>query len=135
LGEIVALNLYKRNQGRLARQVSGACLGLIVAFGAWTLSKGPLAGNDPTISNGIPLLLAVLGFWVIFRSLNYPKYADFLIAVEAEMDKVSWASKGELIRATIVVIFTMVFLGLSLFAFDVFWNWAFTVIRFLRMDG
>ena len=32
--------------------------------------------------------------------MNMPRFADFLIAVEAEMNKVSWPSKAELIRSS-----------------------------------
>ena len=36
--------------------------------------------------------VAVLAFglWLGYRIVNVPQFADFLIAVEAEMNKVSW---------------------------------------------
>jgi preprotein translocase subunit SecE len=38
------------------------------------------------------------------------------------MSKVSWSSKQELIRATIVVLGTMFFLAIVLFLYDVIWQ-------------
>ena len=51
------------------------------------------------------------------------------------MDKVSWPSKPELYRATVVVITTMVFIGIVLFFYDMFWQWFFTLkyIKFLEI--
>ena len=37
-------------------------------------------------------LLLLLGLWIGYRLVNMPQFADFLIAVEAEMNKVSWPS-------------------------------------------
>jgi len=44
------------------------------------------------------------------------------------MNKVTWPSKDELIRAAIVVIFTIFFLATTLFLFDVVWQWFFSLI-------
>ena len=66
--------------------------------------------------------------------VNYPRFADFLISVEAEMDKVSWSSKSELYRATVVVLVTMVLIGIILFVFDVIWQYFFEFIGFLEIS-
>ena len=50
---------------------------------------------------------------------------DFLIAVEADMNKVSWPSKGELIRSSVVVIFVIFMLAVVLFGYDVLWQYLF----------
>ena len=65
-------------------------------------------------------MLAVVGVWAAFRSVNWPAFADFLIAVEAEMNKVSWPLRGELFRSSAVVIFTIFAIGIVLFGFDAF---------------
>ena len=54
-----------------------------------------------------------------------PRFADFLIAVEAEMAKVSWPTRGELFRSSLVVLFTIFALAAVLSVFDVLWNWLF----------
>ena len=131
--ELLSARLYKRNQGRLTRQLTAVGFSLIVIFGAWTLSQGPLSGYDATgIRVGLPVLVAVVAVWVIFRVVNYPEFADFLISVEAEMAKVSWADKPRLIRATAVTVVVMFVLGFLLFMFDQFWIWFFRLIGFLK---
>ena len=57
-----------------------------------------------------------------FRVVNMPRFADFLIAVEAEMNKVSWPSRSELVRSSIVVLITIFVLAVVLFAYDMFWG-------------
>jgi preprotein translocase subunit SecE len=47
-----------------------------------------------------------------------PAFADFLISVEGEMNKVSWPSRGELFRASIVVMLVIFFLAALLFFYD-----------------
>lgn len=132
---LLETSLYKRNQGRVTRQLTAVGFGLLVFLGVWTLAKGPLSNYDqqPAIQVGIPVLLAVLGGWACYRSVNYPRFADFLISVEAEMDKVTWSSKDDLIRSTSVVIGTMFFLGFTLFLYDLFWQWFFQLIGFLQI--
>ncbi len=120
--ELLAIDLYKRNQGRLARQLTAAAIGAIVVAGAYVLSQGPLAGMPRELRVGIPFLITAIAAWVIFRLVNYPRFAEFLISVEAEMGKVSWAGKQELYRATIVVLSTMLFLGVILFFYDLLWQ-------------
>jgi len=67
--------------------------------------------------------------------VNMPRFADFLIAVEAEMNKVSWPSRGELIRSSLVVIFVLFFLMGVLFGFDLFWGLVFEAIGILKKSS
>jgi preprotein translocase subunit SecE len=60
--------------------------------------------------------------------VNIPQFADFLIAVEAEMNKVSWPSRGELVRSAAVVIFVIFLLATVLFAYDLIWRQLFVFI-------
>jgi preprotein translocase subunit SecE len=120
--ELLAVGLYKRSQGRLARQLTAAGIGAIVVAGAYVLSQGPLAGYSQNLRVGIPSLMTIAAGWVVYRLVNYPRFAEFLISVEAEMGKVSWAGKDELYRATIVVLSTMLFLGVILFFYDLLWQ-------------
>ena len=52
---------------------------------------------------------------MIFRIVHFPPFAEFLIATEAEMNKVSWTNKDDLIRATTVVLVTVVLMAVFLF--------------------
>ena len=88
----------------------------------------PFSGDQEFILVGnaqfsIPLLLTLGALWFAYRIVNWPAFADFLIATEAEMNKVSWSSKKKLIQDTIVVLVTMVILTFFLFVVDVAWGW------------
>jgi preprotein translocase subunit SecE len=67
---------------------------------------------------GFPLTLLAIGLWASFRLVQMPAFADFLISVEGEMNKVSWPSRGELFRASLVVILVIFFLAGLLFLYD-----------------
>lgn len=77
----------------------------------------------PDLAFTIPLLLIAITIWFAWRAVNYPIFADFLIATEAEINKVSWASRRSLIRDTIVVLVTLFLMTLFLFLVDIFWGW------------
>ena len=70
---------------------------------------------------GIPGLVLGVGLWIAYRVVNLAKFADFLISVEAEMSKVSWPTKTELVRGSMVVLITILFLAGFLFMFDLMW--------------
>jgi preprotein translocase subunit SecE len=131
--ELLKVDLYKRNQGRLARQLTAYGLGTLVIFGTYVLSQGPLAGYGALAKQGLPVLITMLAGWIIYRVVNWPLFAEFLISVEAEMNKVSWAGKQELYRATIVVLSTMLFLGVVLFIYDKAWLWILKEIGVLQL--
>lgn len=132
LGNLLRFSVYKRNQGRVARQITFAALALAISVGIWRLatvlpvwfaSDGG-AGASPDLGVVrflVPGVLLAVGLWVSYRVVNMPKFADFLIAVEAEMAKVSWPSRTEVIRSSIVVIFMMFALAAILGLYDLFW--------------
>ena len=70
--------------------------------------------------------------WLAWRTVNYPTFADFLIATEAEINKVSWASRRSLVRDTIVVLTALALMTVFLFLVDLFWGWALSQ-DFIRM--
>jgi preprotein translocase subunit SecE len=125
--------LYKRNQGRITRQVTFAVLALVFLIAAWRLQTTFEASYDsPWLVYVLPAVVLLGGVWLSFRVVNLPRFADFLIAVEAEMNKVSWPSKGELIRASLVVIFMIFFLAAILATYDVIWLLLFQKIGVLH---
>jgi preprotein translocase subunit SecE len=132
-GELSRLSLYKPNQGRMTRQLTALGLAAVAFLGAYTMSQGWLSVYNPPVRVGVPVLISLIAVWIIFRAVNYAPSADFLISVEAEMDKVSWATKTELYRATVVVIGTMFFLGAVLYAYDLLWNRILTALRVLQI--
>ena len=134
-GELASPQLYKRNQGRLTRQLTALAIALVFILGAWTLSNTLLSDFERPIRIGIPCAIGALGIWLGFRVVNYPRFADFLISVEAEMDKVSWPDWPYLIRATGVVLAVMFIVAAYLALWDWFWFWFFNKIHFLDIDA
>jgi preprotein translocase subunit SecE len=113
--------LYKRNQGRVARQVTFATLATLVAIGAWRLNVF-WASQDALYKYAIPGVILLAGLWISYRVVNLASFADFLISVEGEMAKVSWPNRTELIRSSIVVIVTIIMLAAILFTYDLIWG-------------
>jgi preprotein translocase SecE subunit len=121
-GRVVSKDLYERERSELAaqdRQVptfrSPEAAGGTVEYASLTLL--------PDVQYSLPLLLTALALWVGWRLVNVPVFADFLIATEAELNKVSWTTRRRLIQDTIVVLITVVLLTVFLFVVDVLWGW------------
>ena len=81
--------------------------------------------NNMTMLIAIPGLVACAGVWMAYRIVNWPMFADFLISVEAEMSKVSWPTRTELIRGSVVVLITIASLAVFLYSFDLLWTFIF----------
>ncbi|NIL97275.1 MAG: preprotein translocase subunit SecE [Planctomycetales bacterium] len=116
--------VYKRTQGRVTRQVTFAAIAVTFALGAWSLSN--MANpNQMMMLFVVPGLVLGAGAWTAYRIVNWPTFADFLISVEAEMSKVSWPTRTELIRGSVVVLITIASLAVFLYAFDLLWTFIF----------
>jgi preprotein translocase subunit SecE len=128
--EMFASGLYKRNQGRMVRQITCLAIWVIVAAAAWRFHSLVLTPRMGVTWGSYLVAVAVgaVGFWFAFRLVNWPKFADFLISVEAELNKVSWPTQKELVRASIVVIFTILFLSAILFGYDALWRFLFGLL-------
>ena len=132
--ELFHAGIYKRSQGRITRQVTLAAMAIAVALGFWRFSQ-VLTDSlewDKVVCQAIATVLTLACWWVSYRLINVPRFADFLIAVEAEMNKVSWPTRGELFRASVVVLVTIVVLAAVLAFFDIAWTLVFRdVLRIL----
>jgi preprotein translocase SecE subunit len=132
-------NAYKRSQGRRLRQYTIMGLLVLTLSGVYSmmhrdiLPAGDLVYKMPFgLENftaltdqqySVPLLLGVGAIWLAWRTVNIPTFADFLIATEAEMNKVSWSSRKRLFQDTIVVLVTTLLLTLFLLVIDLFSGW------------
>lgn len=132
--ELLSAGIYKRSQGRIARQITFAVLLVVFAIGAWRMSDF-LSGNALQWRWGGAGVVLVVGFWISYRIVNFPRFADFLIAVEAEMNKVSWPSRTELFRSALVVIVTMFGLAAVLYFYDLLWQFLLSQLGVLRGGG
>lgn len=127
--ELFQFGIYKRSQGRIARQVTWVALFVVVVLGAWRLHEFMINSGRPA-QLLVPTVVVLVGVWIAYRLVNMPTFADFLIAVEAEMNKVSWPTLGELWRSLLVVLFSIFFLVVVLAAYDIFWR---LVLHFLSV--
>ena len=131
LHQLFSFGFYKRTQGRIARQVTFYAIAIAVAIGTYSLMTWMQAnGSENAERLAVPVSagLFALGAWAAFRLIQLPAFADFLISVEAEMNKVTWPKRGELWRASMVVIFTIFLLAGLLYLYDFVWRRLFDLI-------
>jgi preprotein translocase subunit SecE len=128
------VGLYKPMQGWYARLYTAVGLGVILVLGLWRLYE-VVHDASPATRFGVPTAVgAVLG-WIIFRLVQYPPFVEFLIATEAEMNKVSWTSRDDLYRATSVVLTTVFLMAVFLFGVDWIWSNLLQLIGVLKFGG
>ena len=112
------VEIYKKGQGKYTRMCTFAGVMLLGVIVAWRLTEFLSDKVEPFVSYGIGTgFVAVLGLAMLWV-LNRPKSADFLIATEGEMKKVSWSSRKEIVGSTKVVIITTFVLAVILFMVD-----------------
>jgi preprotein translocase SecE subunit len=146
---------YKRSQGQRVRR--GTILAILVLAGCGiytliahkTLDFGVPYSNNwgvwvpftagqyitllPDVRFTLPILLTLLTLWLAYRIVNYPTFADFLIATEAEMNKVSWTTRKRLVQDTIVVLVTVLLFTVFIFIVDVIWGWGLSKVGVLQL--
>ena len=129
LSELFQFGLYKPNQGRVVRQLTFVAIALLGCLAAYQFHKiRVLAELFDGARFMFLVLFGVMGVWFAYRIVNYSRFADFLIAVEAEMNKVTWPTKDELWKASLVVIFVIFVMAGFLFLCDVVWTFVFKTI-------
>jgi preprotein translocase SecE subunit len=97
---------------------------------ATSVAPEPAAGDTayrtipllPALAYTVPILLLGAAVWFSWRAVNLPAFADFLIATEAELNKVSWTTRPRLIQDTIVVLVTVFLMAGYLFLMDQTWR-------------
>lgn len=121
---VFSAELYKRSQGRVTRQATFGAIALVTVMGCWSLHHQLLLTSlAETTRFAIVGGVLAAGLWIGFRIVNMPRFADFLISVEAEMSKVSWPTKSDLVKTSAVVMVTIFGLAGVLFFYDVVWKW------------
>jgi preprotein translocase SecE subunit len=133
---------YRRGSGRRARSFATYLLLAIVAWLSYALLvygntrldrllqlDDPFFGRQLVTGGGMltdwitpSVFLAVIIFGIctvlIRMWLNRPRFADLLIETEAELKRVKWATRKEVVRATGVVLYFVVWFSLILFVMD-----------------
>ena len=129
----MAFSIYKRGQGKYTRIItfaSGSLIGAVVAQVVWAQLRA--TEMTPYLVFGIPLVVFVASVLLMSWVVNRPRSADFMIATEGEMKKVSWSSKREIVGGTKVVIVTTFVLALVLWAVDLAFGSFFILIKVLQ---
>ena len=70
--ELIRFDLYKRSQGKIARQVTFAALAIIVLLAAWCLNdyyRGKV-GSTNVGEYVVPAVVLVGGLWISFRGCS-----------------------------------------------------------------
>ena len=133
---LVRLDVFKPTQGKNARLWTGVGLGVLAGVGVYRYYELYLKDQYlPLARFSIPVALGLAFAWFIWRLIQFPPFADFLIATEAEMRKVSWTSPDDLKRATVVVLATIFVMAFYLFAVDYLWSWLLKVINVLKISS
>lgn len=113
------LQIYKRTQGKYTRLTTFLAVMVLGAWGAHSLAGKLGSANVNTyVQFGVPVLVLAGLAAVMFLVVNRPRSADFFIATESEMKKVSWSSRKEVFGSTKVVIVTTFLLAAILFLVD-----------------
>ena len=130
----MVFEIYKRGQGKYTRLCSAFGAALMVGLGClqlykkleavgWGLSRRAALWIATMVPAGLFVALGLLIFWLI----NKPSVADFMIASEGEMKKVSWSSRKEIAVSTFIVIVVVIIMGVILgvadLSFRVFFDW------------
>ncbi len=114
------LKIYKRGQGKHTRLGTGLVCLVIAVYGALILNQrlGALTDNV-WIETLIPFGVAAAFGGLIWWLSNVPAVANFLIAAEGEIKKVSWSSRREIFTSTLVVITVVVVMSVGIGVWDV----------------
>jgi len=133
LGSVI-FDIYKRGQGKYTRLCSAAGAAIVVGLGClrlyqhleaadWNLSPRTRLWVTTMVPAGLFVALSLLIFYLV----NKPAIADFLIAAEGEMKKVSWSSRKEIAVSTFIVIVVVIIMAILLGTTDVgfyhFFDW------------
>jgi preprotein translocase subunit SecE len=129
----MGLTNYKRTQGRPTRQIA---LCVAVSLLSWVFISAAavfIRRQSGVLWLSICLVSVVLASMVSVLFLNRPRWADFLISVQSEIDKVTWPSKSEIKKNTIVVLVLLFSMASIVFVFDLVWQWVFKTVGFLQV--
>jgi len=120
--------IYKRGQAANTRL--GAAIGVFViaAYGCFVLNQKLQPLGNIWLETLLPVGLCATIGGLIAWLVNKPSMADFLIAAEGEVKKVSWSTRKELTASTIVVIFVMLAIAMLLAVVDFVFVWFFQKI-------
>ena len=112
----MAFDVYKRGQGKYTRLCSAFGAAIVAGLGCLQLYKKLQAWDlglwtETMVPAGLFVALGLLIFWLVG---NKASIADFMIAAEGEVKKVSWSSRKEIAVSTFIVIVLVILLAVFL---------------------
>lgn len=123
---LLSATRHRPTMGLVTRRTTMLTLFIVFGLGIWSLNIWATSNsqNDFLVNNGNTIcgVLAVASIWFSYRIVHWFKFAEFLIAVQNEMTKVSWPKRPELLRSSFVVILTMFLFTAALFGYDLIWQ-------------
>lgn len=120
------LKIYKSGQGYNTRMWSGVAAFTILAAGCFVLYRQLAVTMNIWIQAVVPVVLCAVGGGILYWMMNLPKVADFMIASEGEIKKVSWSSRSELVASTTIVLVVVTVLSLLIMFTDYIFGLLFT---------
>lgn len=120
-GQIVTKQQYEAERRKVEDEQGSLPppIATVPPSGTTTFATLPLL---PSVQYTVPLIVLAAALWLGWRVVNLPVFADFLIATEAEINKVSWTTRKRLVQDTIVVLVTVVLMSGFLFGTDIVWK-------------
>ena len=125
----MVFDIYKRGQGKYTRLCSAFGAAIIAGLGCLQLYK-KLDATDLGlwVKTMVPAMLFVVFGLLIFWLVNKVSIADFMIAAEGEIKKVSWSSRKEIAVSTFIVIAVVILMAVSLGTADLSFKLFFTEV-------
>ncbi len=128
----MALELYKPEEATRSRGGIAVLCGAILLYGVFSLyeylaggfwqmdlTRGAMGDEFPIgprdLLCGVLVVVCAIG---IYALCNHRRVVDFLIDTEAEMQKVSWPPRNEVISSSIVVVLCVIILAVYLGVVD-----------------
>ncbi|MFO0827606.1 MAG: preprotein translocase subunit SecE [Phycisphaerales bacterium] len=137
----MASGTYKQGQGYYTRMGTAVGAGLLALLGLYWLwgyaVKWKVGSLNPTYTAAITtILIGGVITWIVYDFVfRRPATGDFFIATEAEMKKVNWSTRREVVGSTTVVIFTMLVVTVFVFLIDKIFLLFFTAIKVIDLPS
>ena len=108
-------DIYKKGQGKYTRLCSVFAGLIIIGLGCMRIYQKMQQNEfglwvETIVPAGLFLVLAVLMLYLA----NKPSIADFMVAAEGELKKVTWSKKSEIFVSTFIVIAVVIIMSVIL---------------------
>ena len=136
----MALSIHKPGQGyytRVLTAIGAGAIVLVVVGWLWNQFERVNAFGDNLLYAQAAMAVALIGGMggLLWWLLNKPNIVDFMIATEAEMKKVNWPSRREIVGSTIVVIGGTLLMAGFLFVINLIFGKIFLEIGILQSSN